>query len=159
MNERIEELKSIYHLMQHPEGGWFAENYTAPFSAEGRSYMGNIFFLLNEKEISHFHQIDCDEIWYYHEGCGLKITVLNPETGECRKALLGKDLNKGQSFMAFIPAGAIFASENLDKEGYCFVSCATTPKFSYEGFRLIYKQELKESFPDTYESISYLSLW
>ena len=73
---RADELKRQYGLEKHIEGGWFAEYYTAPFKADGRPLAGSIYFLLDRGEISHFHQIDCDEIWYYHEGCGMKITVL-----------------------------------------------------------------------------------
>ncbi len=34
--ERTEYLKEKYHMEQHPEGGWFAEVYTAPFGHENR---------------------------------------------------------------------------------------------------------------------------
>ena len=143
--DRIAELKEAYALSPHPEGGWFAEVYTAPVSHEGRALAGSIYFMLCGNDISHFHQIDCDEIWYYHEGCGLKITVL--QGGKCETLLLGADPTAGQRAMAVIPAGAVFAAENIDPAGYTFLSCATTPAFSYEGFRLIGRQELRERFP------------
>ena len=82
MNSRSDILKQQYNLQQHPEGGWFAEVYTAPFEIEGRPLAGSIYFLLDKDEISHFHQIDCDEIWYYHEGCGMKVTILGPNGKE-----------------------------------------------------------------------------
>ena len=143
--DRIAELKEAYALSPHPEGGWFAEVYTAPFMQGGRALAGSIYFMLCGNEISHFHQIDCDEIWYYHEGCGLKITVL--QGGKCETLLLGAEPAVGQRAMAVIPAGAVFAAENIDPAGYTFLSCATTPAFSYEGFRLIGRQELRERFP------------
>lgn len=145
IQERIERIKSAYRLSPHPEGGWFAEVYTAPFAQAGRALAGSIFFLLEKDEISHFHQIDCDEIWYYHEGCGLRITVLM--NGEKEELLLGPDTDGGQRVMAVIPAGAVFAAENLYTTGYTFLSCATTPAFTYEGFRLIDHGELAERFP------------
>ncbi len=43
---------------------------------------------LGSKRISHFYEIDCDEIRYFHEGCGLKITDLNDDM---RQYLLGCD--------------------------------------------------------------------
>ena len=143
--DRIAELKEAYALSPHPEGGWFAEVYTAPFMQGGRALAGSIYFMLCGNEISHFHQIDCDEIWYYHEGCGLKITVL--QGGKCETLLLGADPAAGQRAMAVIPAGAVFAAQNIDTDGFTFLSCATTPAFSYEGFRLIGRQELRERFP------------
>ena len=140
MSARIEALKAAYHLQQHPEGGWFSEVYTAPFAKDGRALMGSIYFLLAGGDISHFHQIDCDELWYHHEGCALRVTVL--QDGAVHTLLLGSDLTAGQRAMAVIPAGAIFAAENLEPEGYSFLSCATTPAFTYEGFRLVPRAEI-----------------
>ena len=146
MNEaaRAERLKTLYGLEAHPEGGSFSEVYTSPASKEGRPLAGSIYFLLGPGEISHLHQIDCDEIWYYHEGCGMRITVLT-ETGKAEYRL-GPDAEHGARAMVVIPAGAMFAAENLTAEGYTFVSCATVPKFRYQGFRMIAREEL--SYPE-----------
>ena len=143
---RAERLKEIYRLQEHPEGGWFTEQYTSSFEKEGRSLAGSIYFLLDAGEISHFHQIDCDEIWYFHEGCGLAVTVLDEHGAE--RLLLGNDFEKGQRPMAEIPSGAIFAAECLEREGYCFVSCATAPKFDYRGFRLVGRGEIRARCPE-----------
>ncbi len=150
---RPEELKNKYRLEQHPEGGWFAEVYTSPYEPEKRAYMGSIYFLLEGDDISHFHQIDCDEIWYHHEGCALKITMILD--GKVSEAVIGA--GEGQQAMAVIPKGAIFAAENLDKAGYCFMSCATTPKFAYEGFRLVYEDEIKSLCPNSFSKLRHLA--
>ena len=140
--KRTELLRTEYQLQAHPEGGWFAEVFRSEAKQGERPFMGSIYFLLDGPEISHLHQIDCEEIWYYHEGCGLKITVI--EGPVVRTLLLGADASSGQKVMAVIPKGAIFAAENIDPAGYTFMSCATAPAFSYEGFRLVKKAELKE---------------
>ena len=151
---RVQELKQDYNLQKHIEGGWFCELYTAPFKADqihktdqaattdwireeesyrDRPLAGSIYFLLDRDDISQLHQLDCDEIWYYHEGCGMIITMLRD--GKKEEYLLG--MNKGQSPMLVIPAGTIFGAENIDKDSYTFISCMTTPAFRYEGFRLV----------------------
>lgn len=145
MESRIQELKTHYKLEQHPEGGSFCECYTASEAKDARALAGSIYFLLEKGEISHFHKIDCEEIWFYHEGCGMKITVLKDAILE--EYLLGNDLSKGESVMVTIPKDAIFAAENIDPSGYTFVSCVTAPKFSYEGFKLIGKSAIKEIYP------------
>ena len=163
--QRVQELKEYYRLEQHPEGGWFAECYTSEgtFAREpvtgqeqaavpARAFSGSIYFLLDKGDISHFHRIDCEEVWYFHEGCGLKITTID-EAGNIEAIHLGSDISKGESVMAVIPKGVIFASQTLDPEGYCFVSCMTTPKFSYDGFKLISREELKELCPDAPEDV------
>ncbi len=156
MCKRSEALKKKYNLEKHVEGGSFAKVYTAPFEDEGRSYMGSIYFLLDKEEISHFHLIDCDEIWYFHEGCGMKITVIDDE-GKKKEFQLGNDTEKGEKAMVVINKGWIFGAENLDKNSYSFVSCVTTPEYRDEGFNLVYKKELKEGYPDICEEVSYLA--
>lgn len=151
MNRRIEDLKKFYKLEPHVEGGFFSEIYTAPFSQNSRATAGSIYFLLSADNVSHFHKIDCDEIWYYHEGDGLKIYILRG--GALEEILLGKDFERGQVTSAIIPAGAIFAAENLNPASYTFVSCMTTPKFNYAGFKLITRAELKKIYPQATEKI------
>ncbi len=150
---RTDELKEKYKLEKHPEGGWFSECYTSPFKNGDRAFMGSIYFLLEGNDISHFHEIDCDEIWYHHEGCALKITVISQ--GKITEEILGG--GDGQNLMVVIPKDAIFAAEPLDKESYSFVSCATTPKFSYDGFRLVDANEIKSICPKEYKEISHLA--
>ncbi|ORX75456.1 hypothetical protein BCR32DRAFT_92474 [Anaeromyces robustus] len=156
MSNRTEVLKKSYNLEKHPEGGWFVEHYTAPFEKDGRPLAGSIYFLLDKGEISHFHQIDCDEIWYFHEGCGMKVVMLTEEKGK-EEFLLGNDVENGQTAMVLIPKGAIFGAENLKPDGFTFISCATTPNFTYEGFRLVNKQEIKEKFPKYAEELEYMA--
>ena len=140
--KRAEQLIKEYGLQPHEEGGHFAEVYTAPFEANGRPLAGSIYFLLDRGEVSRFHVIDCDEIWYFHEGCGMKITAL--ADGSKEEYLLGNDVERGERAMVVVPKGRVFGAENLDPERYSFVSCMTAPKFSYDGFRLVSEEEIVE---------------
>ena len=66
-------------------------------------------------------------------------------------------VDAGQEAMAIIPKGAIFAAENIDKDSFCFMSCATAPKFTYDGFRLVDDNEIKDICPNEYEKIRHLA--
>lgn len=148
---RADELKRIYHLQAHPEGGAFSESYASPRrDGTGRELSGSIYFLLEGAEVSHFHRIDCDELWYFHEGCGMRVTMIDPE-GRVSRVELG--LGEGQRAMAVIPEGVVFAAENLDAAGYTFVSCATAPRFRYEGFTLIGRESLRRLCPDADQAL------
>ncbi len=149
--ESVQQLKEAFSLQQHSEGGWFAELYKSPFKQHDRATAGSIYFLLDREDISHFHQIDCDEIWYYHAGCGMKIYVLQDNV--LKEYLLGMNTEKNERPMVIIPAGGIFAAENIDKESYTFISCATTPAFQYKGFRLVPRAELKKLYPQSSKHI------
>lgn len=139
--DRIEALTAAYGLKAHPEGGSFAEVWESEETRDGRPLAGSIYFLLRGEEISHLHVIDCEEVWYYHEGCGMEIVCIDP-SGKMGSLLLGPDPEKGERMMAAIPAGVIFGARNLDPAGYTFVSCATAPRFTYEGFRLVSGEEI-----------------
>jgi len=141
----VKALKETFSLQRHSEGGWFAEIYTAPFEANGRATAGSIYFLLEKDDVSHFHRLDCDEIWYYHAGCGMKIFLL--QDGKLEEILLGVDTKKNERPMVVFPAGSIFAAENIDKNDFTFVSCVTTPRFTYDGFKLVTQNELKKMYP------------
>ncbi len=64
---------------------------------------------------------------------------------------------EGQEAMAVIPKGAIFAAEPLDKDGFFFLSCATTPQFTYDGFRLVGADEINKLCPVEYKRIEHLA--
>ena len=151
---RADELKEIYHLEPHIEGGFFSEVYKAPFETAGRPLAGSIYFLLDAGEVSRFHEIDCDEIWYYHEGCGMKITVLT-ESGR-EEYLLGTKDQEGERAMVVIPKGRAFAAENLEPEGFTFVSCVTTPGFEYAGYRLLTEDEIRQKYPVIFDEVKHL---
>ncbi|MBQ9828081.1 MAG: cupin domain-containing protein [Lachnospiraceae bacterium] len=138
------ELKKKYGLQPHPEGGWFAERWTSAQTVDGRALAGSICFLLDGTDVSHFHQLDCNEVWYFHEGCGMKLTVFWGGRREIH--FLGN--GTAGEVQVIIPKGAVFAAENWDTASYTFVSCVTVPSFRYEGFRLVHKEELLKAYPE-----------
>lgn len=152
---REDDIINEYKLEMHPEGGWFSECYTSSGQQNGRAMAGSIYYLMRGAEISHFHQLDSDEIWFYHEGCGMRITVITSSTRD--EYLLGSNFENDERVMVSIPKGAIFAAENLSEDGYTFVSCVTTPKFTYDGFKLIRETQLKTEYPNVPEELYYLA--
>ena len=46
---------------------------------------------------------------------------------------------------------------DIDEDGYTFISCATTPKFTYDGFHLVDKAELQDTYPDLADELGYLA--
>ena len=155
MSERTEALKAYYRMKRHVEGGCFAEVYTAADTHEGRPLAGSIYYLLDAGDVCVFNQLDCDELYCYHEGCGMKLTVLSG--GEKREILLGADTAAGARACVLLPKGCIFAAENRTPDGYTLVSCVTAPQFAESGCRLIGKDELKEKYPEHYGALAHLA--
>ena len=155
MRPRAEILREAYHMQRHEEGGCFAEVYTAPFTQDGRPFAGSIYYLLDAGEVCVFHRIDCDELYYFHEGCGMKITVLTG--GGKQELFLGGDVEAGQRACVAIPKGSVFAAENLESDGFTLVSCMTTPQFLQAGCRLIPREELKALCPEHFDQLAHLA--
>lgn len=64
-------------LESHPEGGYYKETIRPEgIKKEERASFSSILFLLKADDISHFHRIDADEVWYYHAGKSAGLTPL-----------------------------------------------------------------------------------
>ena len=75
--ERINELIEKLALLPHPEGGYYKETYRSSETIDGeQALMTSILFLLTSDSPSHFHRIQSDEHWYFHEGSPLTVHVI-----------------------------------------------------------------------------------
>lgn len=142
-------------MIAHPEGGYFKETYRSAnsFSPEGfsgtRNYSTSIYFLLEKNNVSHFHRIKSDEIWYYHAGASLSVYVIYPN-GKMEELKIGPDLQNGEVLQAVVPANTIFGSTS--KNEYSLVGCMVSPGFDFSDFELFTTSELMEVYPQ-HESI------
>lgn len=118
-------------LEQHPEGGWFRQTWIA--ENEGRASGTCIYFLLKAGESSHWHKVDATEIWLYHAGAPLILSVSPDDTGPATDHLLTPDLAQGAP-QIIIPMGHWQAARTTGD--YTLVSCTVSPGFQFEGFEL-----------------------
>ncbi len=143
----IEQLQ----LSAHPEGGYYKEVYrssrafTPTEIGQERNYATSIYFLIEAGNVSHFHSIEQDELWYYHAGDPLSVFILSEE-GALSEIKIGPDIEQGQTLQAVIPAGAIFGSKSSG--AYSLVSCMVSPGFDFDDFKLYTQSELLEQFPN-----------
>ncbi|MCM3757113.1 cupin domain-containing protein [Sporosarcina aquimarina] len=137
-------------LETHPEGGSFAGSYAAESTIETstgtRPLYTSIYFMLADGEISHFHQLQSDELWYYHDGNALSVHMISTD-GEYSSVKLGLDIDKGELPQILVPAGTIFGSSMIESGDYALVGCMVSPGFDFEDFKLFSEEELVEQFP------------
>ena len=153
-------------LLPHPEGGYFKETYRSkgvinksalPSTFNGdRSYSTAIYFLLTSKNFSAFHKIASDELWHFYDGDGLSIHIIHPD-GKKEELRLGRDIKKGETFQAMVPAGSWFASETINREGWALVGCTVAPGFDFNDFEMAERDKLIKKYPQHTELIQRLT--
>lgn len=157
--ERIQELVESLKMSPHPEGGFYAETYRADSEIETesgkRQLTTAIFFLLRSEDVSHFHRIKSDELWFWHEGSPLSVHILGEKGHEILK--LGPVSDSGALPQHLVRANSIFGS-SVDQPGhYALVSCVVAPGFDFEDFELFKTEDLLPLFPEAEEIIRKLT--
>lgn len=153
-----EQLIKYLNLKPHPEGGYYHETYRSEkITADDRLLYTSIYFLLESGNISHFHRIDSDELWYYQGGDSLTIHLIHSD-GKYETVSLGLDVENGEVPQFLVPKHTIFASSVEDDNAWSFVGCMVSPGFTFEGFELFTKKQLNQSYPHLKEVIEKYAL-
>jgi hypothetical protein len=153
VNELIEKLK----LHPHPEGGFYSETYRSNMviTSLNRQLMTSIYFLLTSENVSKFHRIKSDEIWFFHEGSSLIVHTLSEEGHKENR--VGLNLLQGETPQFLVEKETIFGSTVAEEDSYSLVSCIVAPGFDFEDFELFSREQLEVLYPDNKEIISRLT--
>ncbi|HSF55707.1 MAG TPA: cupin domain-containing protein [Algoriphagus sp.] len=157
--KRIQELVEKLEMKTHPEGGFFAETYRSAqvlkTSSGERNLATCIFFLLRSEDVSHFHRIKSDELWFWHEGSPLSVHLLGEKGHEILK--LGPVDDTIALPQQLVKADTIFGSTVDESDSYALVSCVVAPGFDFRDFELFKTEELLPLFPEAEEIIRKLT--
>jgi uncharacterized protein len=144
-------------LEGHIEGGYFKEVYKNsfytsdegyPFNFEGnRALSTTIYFLLKSGQVSAFHKLKFDEIWFYHYGCPMVIHMID-EQGKIKSVKLGLNIEKGELPQGLVPADVVFGAEPLEHDNFSLVSCLVSPGFDFRDFILYEEKDLCSMYPE-----------
>ncbi|MBL4768998.1 MAG: cupin domain-containing protein [Rhodobacteraceae bacterium] len=118
-------------LSQHPEGGWFRQTWQG--DNKGRASGTCIYFLLQKGESSRWHKVDATEIWLYHAGAPLILSLSTTDLGPAYDHLLTPDLTIGEPQL-IVPEHHWQAARSTGD--YTLVSCTVSPGFQFSGFTL-----------------------
>lgn len=145
------------HMIKHPEGGYFQQTYECPHNISDREletrFEGmrplatSIYFLIHDNDVSNFHRLESDEIWYFHDGNPLVVAVITPD-GEYVEHKIGLDFEKGQRPQVLVPAGSIFGSFVEENRGYSLVGCMVSFGFDFNDFELFKRESLLKDYPE-----------
>ena len=158
--KRIQELIEILSLQAHPEGGFYGETFRSDLkvnhpNGNERHLVTSIFFLLRSEDVSHFHRIQSDELWFWHEGSPLSIHMLGESGHEVLQ--LGPVSENGMRSQHHVPAKTIFGSTVDQQNSYALVSCVVAPGFDFMDFELFKAEDLLPFFPTAKEIIQKLT--
>lgn len=142
---RADELALRFHMEPHVEGGSFLElDEPTPMGAS-RAASGVIYYHLGAGEFSDFHVLDADEYWLWHAGSPLELWLADENGVQVKR--LGTDAESEPCVL--LRAGTVFGARHVSGEADdgTFVSCVTSPRFSYEFYRILPKAEMLCKYP------------
>lgn len=160
VEKRIEELVETLNLKAHPEGGFYSETFRSDQevihpNGEKRQLATSIYFLLRSQDVSHFHRIQSDELWFWHEGSPLSIHLLGEKGYEILP--LGPVSEKAAKPQQLVPANTVFGSSVDHPDSYALVSCVVAPGFDFRDFELFSAADLLALYPEAKEIIQKLT--
>ncbi len=126
-----DEIIAKLGLAPHPEGGHYRQTWAA--EGAGRPSGTCIYFLLKEGEASHWHKVDATEIWLFHSGAPLIVSVSPDDDGPAIDHVLSPDLGLGRP-QVLVPQGHWQAARTTG--AFTLVSCTVSPGFTFDGFTL-----------------------
>ncbi|WP_144606709.1 cupin domain-containing protein [Algoriphagus algorifonticola] len=148
--ERVEFLVKSLQMQAHPEGGFYREIYRSPETIETdngkRNLSTAIYFLLTSENISRFHRIQSDELWFWHEGSPLSVHTLSEEGHQIMS--LGPANEESCQPQRLVQAKTIFGSSVDSPDSYALVSCVVSPGFDFEDFELFSTGSLLALYPE-----------
>lgn len=134
-----QDLIRLLGLQSHPEGGWYAFRGSSGVSIPVPGFPGErescsyIYYLLQRDEISRWHRLRSDEVWTWHQGGSLLMTLGGggemPEPG--RTLPLGPRLEAGEHFQLLAPAGE-WQTTRVVEGDFVLVSCVVCPAYRDE---------------------------
>lgn len=120
-------------MQPHPEGGYYVETFRDDEGPGGRGYSTAIYYLLEAGDRSHWHRVDATEIWFWHQGAPLALS-LSDDGKTVSNHPLGADILAGERPQVIVPKGVWQSARSLGD--WTLVSCTVAPGFTFEGFEM-----------------------
>lgn len=131
-NLSAQEVARLLDLAPHPEGGFYKETFRDPRTVEGRSVGTAIYYLLPEGQVSAWHRVDAGEIWHWHAGAPLALSLYDGARTTILR--LGADLVAGERPQGVVPAGVWQSARSLG--AWTLVGCTVAPGFEFAHFEI-----------------------
>jgi predicted cupin superfamily sugar epimerase len=123
----------LLELHPHPEGGHYRETFRDDRGDGTRAASTAIYFLLAAGEVSRWHRVDAAELWHWHAGAPLALSIAPPD-GRSVDIRLGPDLAAGERPQGIVAAGYWQSARSLG--AWTLLGCTVAPGFLFDTFEL-----------------------
>lgn len=118
-----------FDLHPHPEGGWYNRTWRAADGRTERGAMSMIYFMMEAHQCSAWHRFDAGEMWLWHAGSDVTLSVVIDEKGTVEQQILGAGNPQG-----FVEANLWMTARPQD--GWALLTCVACPGFDEKGWEL-----------------------
>ncbi|EFC84108.1 cupin domain-containing protein [Parafrankia sp. EUN1f] len=131
-------------LAPHPEGGWYRRTWQSPLELDAhggvRPMATAISFLLLPGEVSHWHRVRSDELWFWQGGGALLLTEggARDAPGATTGYRLGPEpaVSGAERVQHLVPANVWQTARPTGAE-HVLVGCVVAPGFDFADFELL----------------------
>lgn len=133
-----DQLIKALDLSPHPEGGWYRETWRSAAEAGERAAATAVYYVIQPGQRSHWNRVDADEMWLWHAGDPLDLSIAGTDSGPARTVRLGGRVGEGEQPQVIVPKGHWQSAVPVEsgEAGYTFLSCIVAPAFEFSGYEL-----------------------
>ena len=140
MQHSAEELIQKLGLLPHAEGGWYsfvwrsareiAQDALPACYSGPRMSCSMIHYMLKAGEESRWHRLCSAEVWAWHAGGSLEMTLGGSGDAPAaeKKLLLGPGLERGERFQVGVPEH-MWQTSRVTAGAYVLVTCIVAPSY------------------------------
>ncbi len=130
-----DEIRERLRLAPHPEGGSYRETFRdVAAGTTGRAASTAIYFLLEAGQVSRWHRVDAAEVWHFHAGAPLALSMSPATDQKPTEHRLGIEFCDGDMPQIVVPAGYWQQARSLGM--WTLVGCTVAPGFTFDRFEL-----------------------
>lgn len=127
------------NLEPHPEGGYYRRVYCHEENLvdgedKSRGLASSIYYLLEGGTQTLWHKTDGDELWLWHAGSPLLLSMAPDDDGPVTTLTLGANVFANEHPQLLVKANH-WQSAKVDGQ-WTLVSCVVSPEFTLEGYIL-----------------------
>src|SRR5690348_9157322 len=133
-----EQLIKALDLSPHPERGWYRETWRSAAEPGERAAATAVYYVIQRGQHSHWNRVDADEMWLWHSGDPLDLSIAESDAGPVRTVRLGCNICRGVQPQVIVPKGYWQSAATVagGEAGYTFLSCIVAPGFEFSGYEL-----------------------